>query len=516
MTRTHHRSDRFLLNLLWSWMGVAASLFTGILLSPYLIHKLGAEGYGVWALSFSLVEYCWFLDLGFRSAIVKYVAHYKALDQPVGINQVINTGLLYAGLAAIGIFAAVVLVSGHLHLFFNVSPALERPFRILVVLISLSWSVSFTFGLFGACLESIQRFDLYNQATALATFIRAGGTAILLYLGYGLIGIGVLTVITQCLGYFLYFALFRHAVSTFRLSPRFASMETLRMMGRFGIHTFVGNVSGMFIGFGPPILIGHFLPAAFVGYYQLPVKLIQYTSDAVARIGIITNANAAELHARGDSRVLSQLAIYSNRYSLTLFMPLALVFWVFGDRIFRLWVPSIAKFSSPLLPILLAAYMIAVVAQFSSGMLLQGLGRHQWFMRGLLIEAVALMVLLILVLPHYGIMGAAWTVAGCMIVNRGLFAPWLVSREMGFRFIYFLHSILTWPFVAAIPVAGLAYFLRITILPGNSWLQLFSAGALVAVSYLGLGFFVCLPAEHRARLVGLALQRLPLRAARAV
>ena len=488
---SHHRGDRFVFNLIWNWMGVAASLFTGILLSPYLIHKLGPEAYGLWALSFALVEYCGFLDLGFRSAIVKYVAHYNALEQLPGITQVINTGLVYSSLVSLGLFAATAVASGYLHYFFQVSPAFERSFRILMILISLSWCVGFVFGLFGACLEAIQRFDLYNKATVTATVTRAVGTAILLYLGYGLIGIGVLTVVTQCLGYFLYFVFFRRAVPSFRVSPRHASLETLRMMGRFGIHTFVVNLSSLFLNQSPPMLIGHFLPAAFVGYYQLPMRLIQYTSDAVARIGVITNASAAELHAQGDSRVLSQLAIYSNRYSLTLFMPVALVLWVFGDRIFHLWVPSIAQFSAPLLPILLAGYMIAVVAEFSSGMLLQGLGRHQWFARGLLAESIAVFVLLLFVVPRYGIIGAAWVTAVCMVLNRGIVAPWLVSREMGFPFTYFIHSIYTWPFVAAIPVAALAYFLRITILPGYSWLQLFTAGALVASVYLTAAFFVC-------------------------
>ena len=512
---SHHRGDRFVFSLLWNWMGVAASLFTGLLLSPYLIHKLGADGYGLWALSFALIEYCTFLDLGFRSAVVKYVAHHRALDEPLGINQVINTGLLYSSLVSLAIFGGTVAISGYLHYFFQVPAAYQHSFRILIILVSLSWCVGFVFGLFGACLEGIQRFDLYNKATVVSTVSRAAGIAVLLYLGYGLIGIGVWTVMTQCLGYGLYFILFRRTVSTFRVSPRFAGVKTLRLMANFGIHTFFVNVSNLLLNQSPPMLIGHFLPAAFVGYYQLPMKLIQYTADAVARIGIITNANAAELHARGDSRTLSQLAIYANRYSLTLFMPLALVLWVFGDRIFRLWVPSIWQFSAPLLPILLAGYMIAVVAEFSSGMLLQGLGRHQWFARGLLVESIAVCVALIVVIPRYGIIGAACVTALCMVLNRGIFTPWLVSREMHFSFVRFVHSIYSWPVLAAGPAAAIAYMLRITVLPGYSWFQLFAAGALVALVYFGLAYFICLPREHRVHLAGMVVRRLPVRIARA-
>ena len=64
------RGTRFVVNVIWNWAAVAISLVTGFLLSPYLIRKLGPEGYGIWALSFSLVEYYWLLDLGFRSATV--------------------------------------------------------------------------------------------------------------------------------------------------------------------------------------------------------------------------------------------------------------------------------------------------------------------------------------------------------------------------------------------------------------------------------------------------------------
>ena len=506
-----HRGDRFVFSLLWNWMGVAAGLFTGLLLSPYLIAKLGPEAYGLWTLSFAIVEYCSFLDLGFRSAIVKYVAHHSALNEAFCVNQVINTGLVYSGLISTGIFGAALLFSGNLQHFFKVSASFEQSFHVLIVLVSLSWCVGFVLGLFGACLEAIQRFDLYNKVTAVTTIIRAVGIAVLLYLGHGLIAIGVLVVCTQCLGYILYFLLFRRTVPSFRLSASYASIATLRRMAKFGMHTFLINVSYVFLNQSPPVLIGHFLPTAYLGYFQYPTKLLQYSGDAVARIGIITNSYAAEFQARGDSRALSELAIYANRYSLAIFMPLAIALWFFGDPLFRLWVPSIAQYSAPLLPILLAGYMASVVPQFSSGMLLQGLGRHQRFARGLLAEAVVVVILLMLLIPRFGIISAAWVTAICMVLNRGVFAAWLVSREMGFSFLQVIHSIYTWPVIAALPVATGAYLLRISFLPGRTWPQLFAAGIIIAMTYFGLAFYLCLPSSHRSRLTMLVIRKLRFR-----
>lgn len=505
------RGERIIFSLLWSWTGVAAGLFTGLLLSPYLIRKLGPEAYGLWTLSFAVVDYGYLLDLGFRSAMVKYVAHYYALNDTLGINRIINTGVAYAALVSGSLFIATLWLSGYLHYFLKISPAFQGTFRTLIILVSISWCFAFVFGLFGACLEAIQRFDLYNKAGVISTVLRAVGVATLLYRGHGLIGVGICTVCTQILSYVLFLFMFRKTVPSFRLHPVFASLDTLRLMASFGLHTFVVNISSLFLNQGPPMLIGHFFTADFVTYFQLPMKLIQYTVDAVSRIGIITNTNAAEVHARGDFPVLAQLAVYSNRYSLTLFMPLALVLWIFGDRVFNLWVPSIAAKSAPLLPILLAGYMIAVVAEFSSGMLLQGMGRHQRFARGLLVESIAVLTSLIFILPRYGILGVAWVTCICMVLNRGIFAPWLVTRELKISFPLFMNSIYSWPVAVALPVAALALLLRRTILPGTTWFQLLEIGAIVATAYYGLAFFFCLPPAHRIQLLDLIKRKLPRR-----
>lgn len=495
------RGHRFVGNVVWNWLGVGATLVAGLIISPYLIRKLGAEGYGIWSLSFALIDYYAFLDLGFRSAMVKYVAHYAALDEPERVNEVLNTILVYAALVAILIFTGCVIGSGYLTRFFNVGPAYAHTFRVLVLLISLSWCAGFVLNSFGAALEALQRFDIYTKANVTTLVVRVSGTLILLYLGYGLISIGVIAVVSQCIGYVLYLFGFRRAFPALRISRRYASVATLRKMGKFGMHTFLANVSTICLNQSPPILIGHFLPAAFVGFYNLPIRLIQYTVDAVGRIGTITNANAAELQARGHSRTLADLATYANRYCFVIFIPVAIVLWIFGDRLFYLWVPAVAEHSAPLLPVLLTGYMVAVVGQFSSAMFLQGLGRHQRYARGLLVEAAAVVTTLWFVVPRYGVMGAAVVAAIAMILNRGVFTPWLVSREMGFSFPRYMNSIYTYPVLTGVPVALFAYWMRVTILPGATWVQLFAAATLIASMYYPLAFFVCVPRHHRALLL---------------
>ncbi|MBZ5606486.1 MAG: oligosaccharide flippase family protein [Acidobacteriia bacterium] len=502
------RGRRFVVNILWNWMGVAAALVGGLLISPYLIRKLGPEAYGVWVLSFALVENYSLLDLGFRSATVKYVAHYWATGETERVNEILNTVIAFAAIGSSLVLSVIFVASRYVDRFFNVSPTLAPSFRTLVLLVSTSWCLGFVFNNFAASLEAVQRFDLYSQISVAVTVVRVGGTAILLYVGAGLVEIGILVITSQILGYAFFFLSFRAIFPQLHLSPRFATLATLRKMGSFGIHTFLVNISTMILAQSPALLIGHFLNAAFVGYYAAPNRLLQYSGEAVGRVGIITNANTAELQARGDTRALPQLAIFTNRYCVTLFMPIAIMLFVFGRPLFDIWIPSIAAFSAPLLPIMLTGYVIGVIGQFSSWMLLQGLGRHQRYAIGMIFEAALCVTGATLAVPRFGITGVAVVTSSLMILNRGLFTPWLVSRELRFSFTRFVGSTYGWPAIAGIPAFAVAMLLRGSVLPGHSWGQLAAAASIVAAVYLSVAFFACVPAEHRDLLRSWLVQRL--------
>ena len=52
-----------------SWVAVIANVVFGILLTPYILHHLGDEAFGVWILVANLVGHCGLLDGGVRALL---------------------------------------------------------------------------------------------------------------------------------------------------------------------------------------------------------------------------------------------------------------------------------------------------------------------------------------------------------------------------------------------------------------------------------------------------------------
>src|ERR1051325_7469912 len=121
------RRERILSNVAWSWLGVVFNVAMALVLSPFIVRAVGAEGFGVWTLVLGLAEYSWLLDFGFRSATVRFSARDWATNEPDKLNQVINTGLVYFSFAASVVLVVSVLLTGHIANFFRISPAYQEP-----------------------------------------------------------------------------------------------------------------------------------------------------------------------------------------------------------------------------------------------------------------------------------------------------------------------------------------------------------------------------------------------------
>lgn len=269
-------------------------------------------------------------------------------------------------------------------------------------------------------------------------------------------------------------------------------------MMKYGAHSFLAGASLGVLNQDALLLIGHFLSGALVAYFALPLRLLNYSVDLISRVALVTGSKAAELAAQGDSIVLGRMAVLSNRYSLMMFVPLAAYLSIFGRQFLQVWInPGFAASSAPLLPVLGAGVAIAVAAQFNSSAILYGVAKHDALARAQFIEAILSVAGLWYVIPRHGILGAAYVVSGLMIVSRGLYVPYVVSRHIGMSYAAFLWGIYAKPIGMLAPVVAAAWLANRILGEPASWAVALGGGAAMAACYYALVFFRGIESGHR-------------------
>jgi hypothetical protein len=141
--------------------------------------------------------------------------------------------------------------------------------------------------------------------------------------------------------------------------------------------------------------------------------------------------------------------------------------------------------------------LFAVAGQYNSTSILYGLSRHDRMARGLLAEGILGMIGIVVVLPHYGILGVAWVTGVLAVFDRGLYVPWLVCRALDSSFLGYMRGIYARPVLTGIPVLLLAHALRTAGVSGQTWPQLIGMGAFTSAAFFLPAFFTCVTREHR-------------------
>jgi len=493
------RGERFVSNVLWSWIGVAMQLLPGLVVTPYLIFKLGSERYGIWSLAFALVGYYALVDLGFRSAAVRYTAHFRALGETENINELVNTLFLYFSTVAIALIGVTLLVWQKADRLFHVPPQHHDEFAWLVLLAGINLSAGIVGGVFTGCVEGFHRFDVSNRISIVAFGARSVGWFALLATGYGLIALGVWALVTNVALILIYGWAFYRMFPTLRLSPRRASMRMFRRTARYGIQTFFAGLAVRTMEQVTPLLIGHYRSVADVGYYSFSLRLLQYGTDAVSRVGVVATPQSADMAARHELGQIGRLAIFANRYCLILFMPIAIFLGMFGYELLAVWLrrTDFADNSAPLLLPMLVGFTLAQAAQFCSASILFGLGAQRGYAITLVAELAVNIVATILVLRPYGIMGAAVVTSLLMLIARGIVTPWLLCQHLQFSFWQYMFRILAKPILVSAPLWAVLIALRHAGITGRSVPELALLGIGISALYFAGCYFTCVAPEHR-------------------
>ena len=281
----------------------------------------------------------------------------------------------------------------------------------------------------------------------------------------------------------------------------------LRHMTAYGLHSFLITTCNMVLNQGPGAAIGIMINPVQVAFFSVAMRLVSYIGELVPKVGYVTAAKTAAVSETGAGDAVRSIGVYTNRYCLTAFVPLAIFCLFYSSELLRVWINAdFAVHSAAVLSILMTAVVLTMAAQFNSGAILLGQGKHRFYSYGLVVESVVLIAGLIVVTPRFGIVGVAWLIAALILFSRGLLPAWLLARANNFSLSWYLATIYLRPLLTGVPVALVAAAMK-TRLPGRNWPQIIAAAAIIAGTYFVTALFTCLERRHRDSLLHASLPR---------
>lgn len=489
-------ATRTIRNVAANWGGFAFSILVTFFLSPFVVRHLGNGSYGVWTLIGSLTGYLGLLDMGVRGAVTRYVARFHAQADHRQANETASSAMMIfssAGLLAILISVALgALALNRLH----VPEDLQAQARIVLLIAGITVAISLVGGVFGGILVALHRFDLVNLIEVITSGLRALVIVFALRGGSGIAALALIQLGAGLLSALANAVLVARLYPELRIRPSYANRPHLKLIFSFSVYSFLLQIFAYLILYTDSVVIAAFLPVNFVTFFAIAGNLITYARGLTRGISSTVTPLASRLEAAGDFAGLRRTALTSACYSTALMMPIGLTFLIRGSSFIGLWMgPEYATLSGGVL------WILAWMAIFSSGpgagwAVVQGIGKHKALVPVYLLEALANLVLSIVLVRTMGVLGVAWGSTIPNLIVCFFFWPWYMRRTLQIPVRQYVTSTWILPLLAMAPFALGAYFFERMLPPPKLLIFFAQIAATLPLALVGF-WYVCVPREER-------------------
>jgi O-antigen/teichoic acid export membrane protein len=372
-----------------------------IILTPMIIYRLGMEGYGVWTLLFTICAYVNAVDVNFGVAYNKLAAEHDARRDYRKLSEIIGAGMTLVGLFALAALSVIWLVRDPLLRLFKVPEEMVADAGWALLVVSVCVVLRMSMGCAFPVLQGLQRTDLRNLLSIVASLIEFVVTIVLLLRGWALLGLALGHMAGQVIATLAAWRLCRRLRPELSFSPLRSTRWGLRRIASIGGRFQFLAVMQLLIHKGTKLFLAAVLSVYFLGIVEVAEKLIRL--GVALGNGVLAPVMPAfsNLQARGDRLRVERLFERGSKMMAAVCLPCFAFLAIFADRLILLWTGE--EFP-------LAAWTVRMIAPVAYLTMLTGMGtaalRAQGNIRVELYYAlVGAAVLVALYYPGYRLLG---------------------------------------------------------------------------------------------------------------
>ena len=481
-----------------SYVNLIIGCIVPLLYTPIMLRLLGQAEYGLYSLSQSVIGYLTLLNLGMGTVIVRYTARYRAENR---VEDIRKFGGMF--LAIYGVMATIVCIVGAVLIWQadvlfaeGLSLAEVARLRALMVIMVISTALSLPISVFSSIISAHERYVFVRGFGIVTTVAIPCANLVILYLGGASVGMAMVGLVVQLISgalYMWYSSRKLHIRPTFRDMP----LSMLKEILVFTSFVLLSSLVDMLYWATDKVLIGARLGTAAVAVYNVGgvfTSMMQNMSQAISNVFTpkVMMLSVQEDSAKSTSDLLKRI----GRLQFFIVAFVLSGYAVFGQKFIQIWAGSGYE----------SAYFVALLTMVPLGVpLIQSIAysscvaqnKHRFRAIIYAIIAVINVATTYVVLPRYGIIGAAVCTAVAFLLGNGIIMNIYYAYKLGLDIRGFWIIIGK---IAIIPVilTAVSYVLFNVVLTDGSWIVLLIGAMVYTAVFWTATWFASMNAEEKA------------------
>lgn len=427
------------------YMQMALNILIQLIYTPIMLRILGMTEYGIYNLASSIIAYLSLLSLGFGASYIRFYSIYKNKNDENSIKRMNGLYLLVFSIMGVVALIGGIVLASNVSIFYNETYTAHdiEIARVLMVFLSINLAVSFPASVFVSYITAQEKFIFQKLLNMGKTVMSPAVCIVVLYLGYGSIGMVMCTTAVSLL---VDLCNVIYCISKLQMKISFSQPDyrLLKDIFVFSIFIALNHVIDTINWQTDKVILGKICSGGAVAVYAIGAQInAMFTTFSTAisnvfapRVNAIVQKNELNMDLQ-----LTELFIKIGRIQWFILTLILTGFVFFGQFFISVWAGEGYEKSYYIALLLMTPALVPLIQNI--GIEIQrAKNKHQFRSIVYLIMALLNIGISIWLAMMWGEIGAALGTAISLIVANGFIMNVYYQKKLGINIVEFWKSIL--------------------------------------------------------------------------
>lgn len=484
-------ANQIKLGAIISYLSIGINMVFGLIYTPWMIHSIGKENFGLYTLAMSVISLFVF-DFGLSQATQRFVAKYLAegkFEQANNCLGLVAKLYLWIDIVLLIILTAVFFFIPYIYQ--ELTPEEIGKFKVIYCIAAIFSIISFPFIPLNGVLSANEKFVQLKSCELIHKFLTVGLMSLCLILGYGLYALVTVNAISGLLTIILKLFVIKRDTDT-KVNYRYKDTDEFKSILSFsGWITVIALAQRMIFNIAPTIL-GVFSGSASIAVLGIAITLEGYVYLFASAVNGLFLPKVARKIASGED--VLPLMIRVGRIQIVVIALIIFGFISIGESFIDNWVGC--SFSNAYLgTILLILPSLFHLPQEIADQALILVDRVKQKAIAFTLMGVLNIVMAFLFVPEYGMIGICAAICISYFV-RTIMLDIIYQKELHIKIISFFKETfirMSFPLLLTL-VIGMTFNYLISL---DGWGGLLLKGALFALEYCVIMYTMAMTSDEK-------------------